>query len=75
MQGSPFRVFYGYNPRWINGVISTDLRVQGVRERLENVRRIRALMAQRWEEVTARQAANYDKKYNYRIFKYLEDAW
>ena len=30
---------------------------------------MRALMAQNWEKVTTRQAANYNKKYNYRIFK------
>ena len=75
MQVLPFRVFYGYNPYWINGITSTDLKVQGVKEKLKNVRRMRALMAQRWEKVTARQMANYNKKYNYRIFEYLEDAW
>ena len=32
-------------------------------------------MAQRWEKVTARQTANYNKKHNYRTFEYLEDAW
>ena len=26
-------------------------------------------MAQSWEEVTTRQAANYNKKYNYRTFE------
>ena len=26
-------------------------------------------MAQSWEKVTARQAANYNKKYNYQTFK------
>ena len=30
---------------------------------------MRALMAQNWEKITAHQAANYNKKYNYRIFK------
>ena len=30
---------------------------------------MRALMAQSWEKANARQAANYNKKYNYRIFK------
>ena len=30
---------------------------------------MRALMAQSWEKVTARQAANYNKKHNYRIFE------
>ena len=30
---------------------------------------MRALIAQSWEKVTARQAANYDKKHNYRTFK------
>ena len=35
---------------------------------------MRALMAQRWEKVTARQAANYNKKHNYRTFKHLENA-
>ena len=58
----------------MNSITSTDLKVQGVKERLKNVRRMRALMAQRWEEVTARQAANYNKKHNYRIFKHLENA-
>ena len=32
-------------------------------------------MAQSWEKVTARQAANYNKKHNYRTFKHLENAW
>ena len=30
---------------------------------------MRALMAQNSEKATARQAVNYNKKYNYRIFK------
>ena len=30
---------------------------------------MRALIAQSWEEITARQAANYNKKYNYRAFE------
>ena len=30
---------------------------------------MRTLMAQSWEKVTAHQAANYNKKHNYRTFK------
>ena len=45
IQVSPFRAFYGYNPRWMISVASTDLKVQGVKKRLKNVRRMRALMA------------------------------
>ena len=30
---------------------------------------MRALMAQSWEKVTARQVVNYNKKHNYRIFE------
>ena len=30
---------------------------------------MRALIAQSWEKVIARQAVNYNEKYNYRIFK------
>ena len=68
-QVSPFQALYGYNPRWIISITRTDLKVQGVKKRLENVRRMRALMAQSWEKATARQAANYNKKHNYRIFE------
>ena len=50
-------------------ITRTDPKVQGVKERLKSVRRMRALIAQSWEKVTARQAVNYDKKYNYRIFE------
>ena len=35
-------------------ITRTDPKVQGVKKRLKNIRRIRALMAQSWEEVTAR---------------------
>ena len=69
MQVSPFRALYGYNPRWIISITSTDPKVQGVKKRLKSVRKMRALMAQNWEKATACQAANYNKKYNYRIFK------
>ena len=68
-QVSPFQALYGYNPRWIISIIRTDPKVQGVKKRLENVRRIRALMAQNWEKATARQAANYNKKHSYRTFE------
>ena len=46
-------------------ITRTDPKVQGVKERLKNIRKMRAFMAQNWEKITARQAANYDKKYNY----------
>ena len=69
MQVLPFQALYGYNPRWIINIVSTDPKVQGVKERLKNIRRVCALMAQSWEKVTARQAANYNKRYNYRTFK------
>ena len=65
----PFRALYGYNPRWIISIARTDPKVQGVKKRLKNIRKIRAVMAQSWEKVTAHQAVNYNKKHNYRIFK------
>ena len=46
-----------------------DPKVQGVKKRLKNVRRMRALIAQSWEKVTVRQAANYNKKHSYRTFE------
>ena len=45
MQVLPFRALYKYNPRWIISITRTDPKVQGVKERLKNIRRIRALIA------------------------------
>ena len=42
----PFRALYGYNPRWITSIMRTDPKVQGVKKRLKNIRRIRTLIMQ-----------------------------
>ena len=42
----PFQTLYGYNPRWIINITRTDPKVQGVKKRLKNIRRIHALIMQ-----------------------------
>ena len=45
MQILPFQAFYEYNPHWIINITRTDPKVQSVKKKLKNIRRIRALMA------------------------------
>ena len=42
----PFQTLYGYNPHWIINITHTNLKVQGIREKLKNIRKIHTLITQ-----------------------------
>lgn len=72
---SPMEALYGYHPRCVEYVPSSmKSKVQGVRERIETLRRVRDMAQQHWQQATEAQAKYYNARHTlkeYQVGQYV----
>jgi hypothetical protein len=66
---SPFEALYGYHPRMVDYVPSSQLKVQGVHERLSKLAQTRERMYVHWQKAVDSQKKYYDARHQWVEFQ------
>ena len=66
---SPFEALYGYQPRMVDYVPSSKLKVQGVHERLSKLTQVRERMYVHWQRAVDSQKRYYDARHQWVEFQ------
>jgi hypothetical protein len=66
---SPFEALYGYHPRMIDWIPHSDLKVQGVKERLDKLASVRRTVSDSWAKATEAQQYGYNRRHEPMEFK------